>query len=293
LIASEPSLASALKENWGRYDSFVFIMATGIVVRTIAPLLRSKTKDPAVVVVDETGRYAVSLLSGHLGGANTLAKGVAHVLGSEPVITTASDRLGLTAVDLWARQKNFVPDPPETLKKAASRLVNCGQLQVYLDTPGIELPDDFYQVTDPALADIVISNRTVFPDSFVLRPQNLAVGVGCNRGTTVEQFDQALRRLFLDHRLSLLSIRNLASIDLKRDEPGLIDFASSHGWEIRFYSKEELNSVENVAASRAVFTATGAHGVCEPAALLAAHTNELLIRKVKCKDVTLAVAQAA
>jgi len=292
LLLQEGGVAQALAQHWREMDGFVCIMATGIVVRAIAPLLQGKEHDPCVVVVDEKGHHAVSLLSGHLGGGNDLARQVAAMLGGEAVITTASDTLGLAALDLWARDQDLVCESKEGLTQASARLVNSGSLMIFSEVAVASLPQGLVQVAGPELADIVVSPHLGdYGSAVVFRPRNLVVGVGCNRGVPVAELRQACEELFVDQGLSQLSIRNLASIDLKQDEGGLLAFAEEHDWRIDFFSKDELNKVENVAVSEAALRNVGAIGVAEPAALLSAQSNDLLVGKRKWHNVTMAVAR--
>lgn len=285
LAASAPGL-------WRDYEGLVFVMATGIVVRTIAPLLADKQRDPAVVVCDEGGRFAISLLSGHLGGANELARRVAGVLGAEPVITTASDVLGLTALDLWARQLGLTAGDPQDLTGVMGRLVNTGSLCLWSAYPPPPLPPDIHLVDEPARADIVITPREGRAgQGVVFHPKSLVVGIGCKRGVSAERIERVLTGVFRQASLSRHAIRGLASINIKSDERGLLDFARHHGYGIEFFSRERLNEVKNVSGSEVVFRVTGAQAVAEPAAILGAGNGNLLVRKVKCENVTIAVAE--
>lgn len=286
-------IAATMAAFWREYDGFVMIMAAGIVVRAAAPLLGDKRTDPAVVVVDEHGRFAVSLLSGHLGGGNELARRVADILGGQAVITTASDVLGLVPLDLWARSQDLVPRDGKTMLRAGALLVNNGLLRVYSEVPAAALPPGLVAAARSAEADLVISSRTDWPaGTLVLHPRELVVGVGCNRGTPVHEFAAALDEVLAARSLSRLAVRNLASLDLKHDEEGLREFAATHGWEIVFYTKEELNRVAGITVSPAALKATGAQGVAEPAALLSARTDILLMEKKKWPNLTLALAKA-
>ena len=294
VIAARAGLGELLAELWPRYDGFVFVMAAGIVVRLIAPLLTDKQTDPCVVVVDEKGRFAISLLAGHLGGGNALAGRVAIITDGQEVITTASDSLGLTALDLWARGQGLAAEGRAALTRASAQLVNAGLLRVYLDGWPLPLPTDFVGVADPATADCIVSNRLGdWPAAaLLLRPRNLVVGIGCNRGAAAADIETAFQEALAAHRLSELAVRNLASIDLKADEAGLLAFAESRKLRIDFYNKDQLNGVAGVSRSDTVLRATGAQGVAEPAALLSAGSDKLLVRKMKWKDVTIAVAEA-
>lgn len=277
---------------WREFDGLVCIMATGIVVRTVASLLKDKHRDPAVVVCDEKGRFAVSLLSGHLGGGNALARQVAAILGGQAVITTASDVLGRTALDLWAHALDLQVADKRALTRIMGKLVNHGSVTLHSDYPLPELPDDITMQDDPEKADLVITCRTNLQTTgAILRPQALVAGIGCNRNTPAAEIDQALEEACLKNNLALESVRNLASIDLKKDEPGLLEFARQHGYRIDFYNRDQLNGVENVSTSAAVLKATGAKGVAEPAAVLASSGGRLLVRKMKWTNVTVAIAE--
>jgi cobalt-precorrin 5A hydrolase len=208
------------------------------------------------------------------------------------VITTASDVLNHTALDIWARDHGLqVADPPP-FTFAMTRLVNSGSLKVYSDVALPEWPADFIMVAKADQAELIISFRQkVSGHKPHLHPCNLVAGVGCNRGTPRAAFHEAFSELCMKHNLALASFRNLASIDLKNNEKGLLEFARQNRYPLDFYSKDELNSVPDLTPSAAVLKATGAQGVAEPAAILSSN-GQLLIGKQKWQDVTLAVALA-
>jgi cobalt-precorrin 5A hydrolase len=288
-------LAEVFAQAWQDYREIVCIMATGIVVRTIAPLLRDKYHDPAIVVCDEQGRFAISLLSGHLGGANQLADLVATHTGGQAVLTTASDVLGLTALDLWCRDLGLIIGDKEAFTRAMGKLVDQGTLHIWSGYPLPPLPPDLQAVADPEQADLIISARTEGPArSALLHAKALVIGIGCNRGTPKADIARAVAATCAQHQLAPEAIARLASIDLKQDEEGLLGFARSHGLAIDFFTSEALNQVEEVSTSQAVLKATGAKGVAEPAALLSAGPGStLLVPKMKWTDVTTAVAEIA
>lgn len=284
--------AETLAANWQHYDGFICIMATGIVVRAIAPLLGDKGTDPCVVVLDEKGQHAISLFAGHIGGGNDLARKVAGLLGGTPVITTASDTLELVALDLWAREQQLVAPSRKELTTLSTLLVNRGHLSLYADVSVASLPKGLTQVDAPDQADCIVSHVTGIVRSCpVFRPRNLVVGIGCNRGTPAREFEQALAELFHDLHYSRASVRNLASIDKKNDEVGLLQFADENGLQVDFFDSNTINTLTHLETSFAALKAVGAIGVAEPAALLSAQSNHLLSRKRKWKNVTMAVAQ--
>jgi cobalt-precorrin 5A hydrolase len=293
-VSVQGGISQTLARAWQEYDALICIMATGIVVRAVAPLLGDKRTDPAVVVCDEQGQFAVSLLSGHLGGGNALARQVAALLGGQAVITTASDVLGHTALDLWARDLNLAVADRHRLTRIMAKLVNSGSVSLCSDYPlPDELPPDILPAEKTAQADLRITCRTVqAPGQALLHPKTLVAGIGCNRGTPAAEISEAVRRACAENGLAMQSVRNLASIDLKEDEDGLLTTAAEQGWPIAFYSAAQLNQAEGAASSSAaVLRATGAKGVAEPAAILSSGGGRLLVRKRKSANVTVAIAE--
>ena len=285
-------VADTIAANWQDYDAFICIMAAGIVVRSIASLLVDKLTDPCVIVLDEKGHHAISLLSGHIGGGNALTRKVAGYLGGTAVITTASDTLELVALDLWAREQQLLAPTRYELTKLSTLLVNQGHLSLYTDMKVSSLPTGLKQVDDVNQADFIISHLTgTVYTCPVFRPRNLVVGIGCNRGTPVHEFEDAINELFQDIGFSRSSIRKLASIDKKNDEVGLLQFAINNCWQIDFFDSSTINTLTNLEISFAALKHVGAIGVAEPSALLSAQSNHLLSRKRKWKNVTMAVAQ--
>ena len=286
------SLQETLKTIWPCYRRLVFIMSTGIVVRLLTPLLTDKYKDPGVVVCDELGNFAISLLSGHIGGANKLAEEIAHITGGSAVITTASDVTGHTAVDLWARKLGLTPQNRREMTRVMGRLVANGSLSLFSDYALENIPDDFRLVAAPQQADLIITPATdLCCNGLILTPKSLVAGIGCNRGTPADHIEQALQATCSRNHLAVTAIRNLASIDVKNNEPGLLAFARSNGYTIDFFHHDQLNAVPDVSSSAAVLKAVGVKGVAEPAALLSAHATILRVRKEKWTDVTVAIAE--
>jgi len=293
---------------WGRYRGFAFIMATGIVVRMVAPHLAGKGSDPAVVVLDEAGRFAVSLVAGHLGGANRLAEELAAAVGGTPVITTATDVNGLTAWDEAARQAGLRVEPLVHIKHLNSLLLEGGRIALvdrrsrvaplFAGTPGIELHTTFSAALQSGAEGLIFVTHRLLPDLerrpnlLLLRPPDLVVGIGCNRGTGADEIEAAVTGELSRALLSFASVGRLASVAEKTDESGLIEFAARHALPIEFYPAERLNAVAVPSPdSPHALEAIGARGVCEPAAVLAAGGGPLLITKKKCGNVTVAVAE--
>lgn len=279
---------------WKKDNTFIFIMATGIVVRTIAPYMKDKKTDPAVIVMDESGHYVISLLSGHIGGANQKAVDIAGFLGGEAVITTASDINNLPSIDLWAEAHGLVIENWDMLPKAGTKLLNKGNISVFTEAE-VDLPEAFICTEDAGTADMVISDAAIPEDrkrqALYLRPKDLVLGIGCNSGTSAQEIESAVRKTLADQNLSFLALHSIATIDIKKNEPGLVSFAEKCGLDIRIFNADMLNTVKGVAHSRAAKKATGAQAVAEPSALLAAGSGQLLVPKQKIGNVTVALAK--
>lgn len=286
-----------LRQAYAGADAIVCIMSAGIVVRAIGPLCRDKQSDPCVVVLDEAGRYVISLLSGHLGGGNVLARRIAAITGGQAVITTASDVLGLTPIDLWVGKNGFtVRSERRRMTEVAARLVNEGKIRIFCHSGCEGLPADFLPVDNPAEADIILSWQDALPlDALCLLPHNLFIGIGCNRGTPLVEIEAAVKETLLQHNLHRDAVAGLATIDAKIDEVALLAWARQEKLPLHFFNKERLNEVPGLEASPQVLAAVGAGGVAEPAAMLAAAggdgvPGQLIVNKSKWKNVTTAVA---
>ncbi len=284
------------KRYWARGNRLIFIMAVGIVVRVIAPLIGDKFHDPAVVVMDESRRNVISLLSGHIGGANRLAIEIAKGLGMNPVITTASDALGLVSLDLWVRHQGLVPDSWEKVKTASAHIVAHGSADVFVD-PIIHvsgLPHGLNLVPDREKAHVIISPFLSPPASreiLRLYPRIFALGLGCNRGTSTLVLERAVEAFLARHHISRDTIFCISTIDAKRDERCITALARDWKMEVVFFPADELNAVPLEGISIHALKAVGASGVAEPSAILAAGKEAMLyIKKEKTRDVTMALA---
>lgn len=296
-------LQTSVGNRFRRFGGHVFIMSSGIVVRMIANHLEHKTTDPAVVVMDEQGQHVISLLSGHVGGANALTRLIAAVTGAEPVITTATDVHGLPAVDLMAKAHGLIIENPEAIKAVNLAILEGRALNLH----------DPYAVFENSSGNIdwlswhkgardwksagpgvyIDHKQAILPETvLVLRPKTLTAGIGCNRGTSVAEIKHLLEGVLADHGLSKRSLDAIASIDLKREEPGILKTARDLGCRTFFYTKEELNRVEGISRpSEVVRKHTGARSVCEAAALISSNMGKLIARKQKTKNATVAIAR--
>lgn len=292
------SLPQAVAAHFRRYGGHVFIMATGIVVRTLQGLLVHKTEDPAVVVVDDRGTFAISLVSGHIGGANRLAEQVAAAIGAQPVVTTATDVNGAVAIDSLAVELGLTIETPSAIKTVNMALLTGSPLEVH-DPLGLlagRLPAVAPEGREAAAAARVWVDDRLFavpPGALVLRPPSLWAGIGCNRQTALEEIRDLLFSTLRSVGLAATCLKGLASVDLKRGEPGLAALARELGLPLQFFSREAIAAVEALVPtpSAAVAHHIGVKSVCEATAILASRGGSLIVPKRSSRNATVAVAR--
>ncbi len=300
-------LTPLLQETFTQYNCHIFVISVGAVVRMIAPLIHDKKVDPAVVCVDDAARYAIALLSGHIGRGNEWTDKVAHALQAEAVITTASDVQGTLTVDILGRDLGWVlEDMHHNVTPACAAVVNerpvliiqeCGEPHFWPESkalpPGVRYTTHFDGLEPNAWEMLlIVSDRDIpclYPEAYargvVYRPKSLWLGIGCDRGAPRAFLERGIRALLQEFQLSWKAIAGLTSVDLKADEAGLIELCQAYGWEFRTYPSEELREqtgIENPSARVASFT--GTPSVSEAACLRAAGVNQLLVPKQKYKE---------
>ena len=272
-------------------DAMVFVGAAGIAVRSIAPHVRDKRTDPAVLCVDELGRFVIPLLSGHIGGANALAERLARALGAAAVVTTATDINHRFSVDAWAAREGLFIDSMSAAKAVSAAILE-GPVPLCCEFPVVgELPPGTQAGTWGEVG-ICISwrEKRPFDKTLLLVPPVLHLGLGCRRGTGAERIQAAVERVLADNGIHPRAIQCAASIDLKRDEPGLLDYCARQGWPAAFYSTQELGALEGeFTPSERVLRVTGVDNVCERAAMMGAW--RLVVRKTAWEGVTVALAE--
>lgn len=296
-------LSAEVERRFRLYTGHVFIMACGIVVRVIAGLLVHKTKDPAVVVMDERANFVISLVSGHVGGANDLTRQIAQMTLATPVITTATDVHGKAAIDVLAARLGLRIENPQAIRTINRAFLD--DVPVILEDPmrwilsaeesaGFPAWKHATELFDSSPRVVVSDTLLTTPHAnvLVLRPPSLVVGIGCNRNTPFAEMRNWIEAVFSEYRLSTASIRCIASIDLKRDEAAIRQCADHFHVPCRWFSADRLNQARGVVhPSETVHRHVGVRSVCEAAALLAAGTNELIVPKRKSGNVTLAIAR--
>jgi cobalt-precorrin 5A hydrolase len=259
-------------------------------VRAVAPFLESKTKDPAVVVVDETSSFAVALLSGHLGGANALAEKLARLTGAAAVVTTATDRNGVFAVDAWAKSQGLRVANPGRIKDVSAKLLQGEAIRLRSLFPIEGSPPEGI-IMDGEGCDVLVSHLAGDGRALLLVPPAVSLGVGCKRGTGAEAIDAAFEEILRTSGVHPLSAGFAFSLDRKADEPGILEFCRRRGLEYRTFSAEELAAAEGrFSASDFVRRVTGIDNVCERAAVLGSGGGTLLAEKQAGNGVTMALA---
>ena len=281
----------ALNRAWEECDAVVLFLATGAAVRLLAPLLRNKRTDPGVVAVDDAGHFAVALCGGHDGGANGLAARVAASLGATPVVTTASDALGIPALDSFGRSLGLRLEEGSDLATVGAALVSGQEVRLVSDRrlPLGPLPGNVVRAEEPEPPLLFVSDRTVDVPrpAVVYRPPSLVAGVGCSRGASAGEILGLLRDSLAEAGLSIGSVAGLVSIDAKRDEAGLLEAAENLGVPVRFHPAGELAAVEAPNPSPIVREAVGTPSVAEAAVLVSG--AELVLQKRKSAMATVAL----
>ncbi len=291
----EQSLSDWTEEHFASDDGLVFVGAAGIAVRAIAPYVADKTTDPAVVVIDEKALNVIPILSGHLGGANNLARAIAKASGANCVITTATDINGVFAVDEWSKRQGCRLIEKERIVRVSGALLGGGTVTV--KSPWAitgEVPEGIRVIdacTDAdASADVTLDAFSKDTDTLHIVPPVCTLGIGCRKGTPKEAVESLLEKLIERTGLRQESVTGVASIDLKKEEAGLLEFCADHGWEADFYTANELAGLGGrFTASELVKNVTGVDNVCERSAC-AKSGGEVVVRKMSGGGVTMAVA---
>lgn len=289
----EENLYKSVEKSFKDANSIIFVGSAGIAVRAIAPFVRSKKNDPAVICMDERGFNVISLLSGHIGGANKLTLKIAEIVEGNPVITTATDINGKLAVDEWAHNSNL---HIMSLKRARDLAADI------LDNKKIGFESE-YKVRGNLPSEIDLSEREIgicisldsqkspFKNTLTLIPKIVSVGVGCKKGTDFNDIYYAVKEVLFRHNISHFALNSINSIDLKKEEQGIIRAAEIFKVPFHTYSKEELSEMQGqFSNSDFVKNIVGLDTVCERAAIAGSQSKRLIINKTVINSVTVAAA---
>lgn len=299
------NIKKVIPQVFREYDGIIAIMASGIIIRAIAPFVSSKASDPAVINIDDNGRFVVSMLSGHLGGANKLTNKIADLIDATPVITTATDvnnRLGIDtlAKDLYFTVENYENILP--INKAIleglevtfkiNKLSDFTFLYDYINNNTLEI-DVFVNFSDKIPVDEI---EVIFNDDVLkLKKQNIVIGIGCRKGKSRDDIEREVLKALKTVNLTIDRVDQLSSADIKKNELGLIELAEAYEIPINFIETDRIREFdfEDISSSDFVKSKFGIGGVCEPTALISAgESSKLIYKKTAFNGVTIAIASS-
>lgn len=313
-------MGPTLEKTFQAYDCHVFVVSIGAVVRMITPLMENKKIDPAVICVDDNAQFVIPILSGHVGRANEFTNRFARILGALPVITTASDVRGTLTVDILGRELGWsLDDPDRNVTRGCAAVVNQQPVLIIQEMgepnfwpvnqelpPGVSYTTTFDGI-DPKQYEIILAItdrdiQSLYPEIYeravIYRPKTLVLGLGCDSNTPLELVERGIRSILQKQGLSFASVKAIASVSKKAEEPTFLKLKEKYSWEFKIFSPEELDAVSSIPnPSETVRQFVGTRGVAEPAALLAAGAQSLLVPKQIYKEpeiprsMTLAVAR--
>ena len=292
-LTEKITLSEWTKSQFFECDALVFISSCGIAVRAVSKYIESKKTDPAVIVIDESAKFVISLLSGHLGGANSLSKKIADILGAQAVITTATDLRGILSVDSWANHQGFVISDINLVKTISARLLEDEPVGIVTE---VDISGSSDELTGMPGLDygICISysmQRKYFANTLYLIPKDIVIGIGCRRDTPFLDIENALLSCLEKNDIDIRAVKYLASIDLKKNESGIIEFCSKYSIEFITFSEEQLSDVDGSDyCSEFVKSVTGVGNVCERASLALKDTT-LISRREVFNKVTTAISR--
>jgi cobalt-precorrin 5A hydrolase len=313
-VPMDKKLDAFIRDTYSTVDAIVAVMAAGIIIRAVAPYLEGKLVDPVVLAVDASGRFVVSLLAGHYGGANQLTRLIAEGIGATPVITTASDIMGKQSVDELARTLHLTIVNPSSLVAVNAALVNGKRLALVL-VGDVKIPPSAvkgYAVEEAASAEqaleiisnydagAIITKESLSPQGFakpvtILKPKTITVGLGARKNVTADQVMEAVNAALKRANVPLERIDRLATVDIKKDSLAMIEAAERLGLTLDFVSLDALRAFKHEDLSpdsKMVEEKIGVGGVCERAALITTGEKpRLILKKMKMNSVTVAIAE--
>lgn len=274
-------------------DGIIFIGACGIAVRSIAPFIQNKKVDPAVIVIDEKGRFIIPILAGHIGGANYLSKQIARITGGQEVLTTATDVNGKFAVDVFATEKGLYISDMKAAKDISSRILEDKEIGILSDFKfKNNIPKGLTASSSGEVGIYIsLSENKPFDETLNLIPKIITLGIGCRRNTEFEKIESLVMKTLKKHNISIYAVKKIASIDLKAEEQGILEFCKKHNLDFEVYSSEELRALKgDFSESSFVNSITGVSNVCERSAVIASDNGKLMINKTAEHGVTIAAA---
>lgn len=294
LLPIKDNLKDIIKAAFHQSEAIIFIGAAGIAVRLIAPYITTKDKDPAVLVIDENGKFVIPILSGHLGGANKIACEIADKIRGQAVITTATDCNQVFAVDVWAKEQELYIHNINNIKYISSALLRGEQIGFVSEYLVETKVPDFFTKRD-AKAGILISEditKAPFHNTLNLSPKCYVLGIGCRKDTDILLLEDTVLASLQRLNISPSLLKAVATINIKAEEPAIKAFCAKYRLNLSVYSSEELCAAEGeFTPSEFVKSIVGVDNVCERAACLASNQGEFLQRKTSSQGITVAIAK--
>lgn len=293
VITREEVVKNSLKEVTHKaienHKAIIFVSSTGIAVRAIAPWIRDKTTDPAVIVIDSEVKYVISLLSGHIGGANELTKQIASYLRAAPIITTATDNLGVMAPDLISQKHNLEIEDMEKCKEISVHLIEDKKIIFRDEENLIPIPKGYIGAEEEADYNLVVTNKAHVPNATLkLIRKNIVLGIGCRKNIEPEKMQTFILSQLKELNIHPLAVKKIVSIDIKKEEECIVDLAVYLQVPFEVYSKEEINRVEvDFEGSDFVAQQVGVRGVSEPCVIL--EGAQIIQGKTKHQGMTLCI----
>lgn len=303
----EDANVSFLRESVGEWtkryffetDALIYIGACQIAVRSIAPFIKSKDIDPAIIAVDELGRYAICLLSGHLGGGNELTSLIADSIGAAPVITTATDINSSFAVDVFARKNKLIISDIKGIKKISSSILDGESVSLYYDSrfisfkgripDKIQIIDKTNMCLESVTEGIVVSHLSAEKGTINLVPSQIYIGIGCKKNTQVTKMYEYVCTFLARLNINPLAVKAVCTIDIKAEEEAIVQLGKRLDKEVLVFDRATLNEQDgDFTASEFVKSVTGVDNVCERT-VMAAGAHEILLRKQSFDGMTIAI----
>jgi cobalt-precorrin 5A hydrolase len=290
------TLSELIGELMGKYKALIFISSTGIAVRAIAPYIKSKDIDPAVIVIDILGKFVISLLSGHLGGANELAAKIADIIKAELIITTATDNLGLVAPDIIAKENNLVIDDLKKAKKIASLLVEGKKVAFFDEENKIKVPKGYTDNLEEAQGVVHVTNKINKDSNLDMLEQsrlqlirrNIILGIGCRKSYSPEKMRNIVLEKLDEFNIDKRSVKTIATVEVKKDETAIIELSQYLKAELKISTLEEIKTIQDkYKGSDFVEKSIGVRAVCEPCVELAGGIH--LTNKISCEGMTICI----
>lgn len=292
-LKSLKSLSLWTKLAFEKSDALVFIGACGIAVRSVVPYVANKTKDPAVIVIDEKGEYIIPILSGHIGGANNLALEISKIIKGIPIISTATDINNKFSVDSFAVKNNLYIGDMNLAKKISARVLENGKIGFVCGFPiKGRVPNDLV-LKEREIGIVISFNEKLkpFKETLNLIPRIISLGIGCRKGISLIAVENLVFKALKENNISIHSLKNICSINIKANEKALIEFSKKYNLEFKTFTPKMLLSLKGeFTKSKFVKEITGVDNICERAAVLGS-LGELIVKKTCENGVTVALAK--